>query len=162
MGHLVLQSCRIYGTCQSSWLQPTSSAQGYDATNENRDRQIYIPDFIAANQEDRADNLIHGTKQEMLEQIRRDIRDFKQSSGVDKVIILWTANTERFSEIIPGMNDTADHLLQSIRRNESEISPSTLFAVASILEGVRFSKYMSGMAIFRGWVNVWRNMKIFP
>ena len=97
---------------------------------------IYIPDFIAANQEARADNVLTGTKQMMMEQVRRDIRDFKESSGVEKIIILWTANTERFSDVQAGLNDTADTLLNSIRNNEPEISPSTLFAVASILEGV--------------------------
>lgn len=35
---------------------------------------IYDPDFIAANQFDRADNLIEGTKFEQYEQIRKDIR----------------------------------------------------------------------------------------
>jgi myo-inositol-1-phosphate synthase len=102
---------------------------------------IYIPDFIAANQAERADNVISGTKSEMVEKIRADIRDFKQKSGVDKVIVLWTANTERFADIIPGMNDTADNLLASIEKGEPEISPSTLFAVASILEG---STYING------------------
>lgn len=97
---------------------------------------IYIPEFIAANQADRADNVLTGTKQEMMTKIREDIREFKKSSSVDKVIVLWTANTERFSEVIPGVNDTAENLFNSIRENESEVSPSTLFAVASILEGV--------------------------
>jgi len=54
------------------------------------------------------------------------------------VIVLWTANTERFCEVRAGLNDSAKVLLESIRRNESEISPSTLFAVASILEGVAY------------------------
>lgn len=49
-----------------------------------------------------------------VEQIRRDIRDFKESSRVDKVIVLWTANTERFCDVVPGLNDTADNLLQAI------------------------------------------------
>lgn len=49
-----------------------------------------------------------------MEQIRRDIRDFKESSGVDKVIVLWTANTERFCDVVPGLNDTADNLLRAI------------------------------------------------
>ena len=35
---------------------------------------IYYPDFIAANQEDRANNLLPGTKAEHLEKIRGDIR----------------------------------------------------------------------------------------
>ena len=48
---------------------------------------IYIPDFIAANQEDRADNVIRGTKKEMLDTIRRDIKEFKNNSGVNKASI---------------------------------------------------------------------------
>ncbi|XP_042297832.1 inositol-3-phosphate synthase 1, partial [Sceloporus undulatus] len=95
---------------------------------------IYIPEFIAANQEERADNVLMGTKAEQVAQIRRDIRDFKNSSGVAKVIVLWTANTERFCDVMPGMNDTAENLLQAIESGR-EVSPSTLFAVASILEG---------------------------
>jgi myo-inositol-1-phosphate synthase len=35
---------------------------------------IYYPDFIAANQNERADNTIGGTKQEQMEHIRNDIR----------------------------------------------------------------------------------------
>lgn len=97
---------------------------------------IYFPDFIAANQADRADNVLQGTKQELLEQIRKDIRDSKEKNKLDKVIVLWTANTERFSEVKPGLNDTAENVLKSIRNNESEVSASTVFAVASILEGV--------------------------
>eukprot|EP00075_Anas_platyrhynchos_P038994 XP_027328247.1 LOW QUALITY PROTEIN: inositol-3-phosphate synthase 1 [Anas platyrhynchos] len=98
---------------------------------------IYIPEFIAANQEERADNVLRGSKAEQVEQIRRDIRDFKESSGVDKVIVLWTANTERFCDVVPGLNDTADNLLRAIERG-LEVSPSTLFAVASILEGCAY------------------------
>nr|CVV42517.1 myo-inositol phosphate synthase [Anguilla anguilla] len=98
---------------------------------------VYYPEFIAANQKDRADNLITGTKAEQLDQIRRDIQDFKQKGGVDKVIVLWTANTERFCDIIPGVNDTAKNLLAAIQTG-AEVSPSTLFAVASILEGCAY------------------------
>jgi myo-inositol-1-phosphate synthase len=56
---------------------------------------IYYPDFIAANQSDRADNLVSGTKWEQLEHIRKDIRDFKAVNGLEKVVVVWSANTER-------------------------------------------------------------------
>jgi myo-inositol-1-phosphate synthase len=52
------------------------------------------------------------------------------------VIVLWTANTERFCDVAKGLNDTAENLLRSINSNEEEVSPSTIFAVASVLEGV--------------------------
>lgn len=96
---------------------------------------IYDPDFIAANQKDRADNLIQGTRFEQYMRIRQDIKDFKASSGVDKIVVLWTANTERFGEIREGLNMTMAQLHESLKRNESEISPSTIFAMASIAEG---------------------------
>lgn len=101
---------------------------------------IYYPDFIAANQEDRADNVVAGTKacNEHVEHIRRDIREFKAANELEKVIVLWTANTERYADIIPGVNDTSDHLLAAIASGHEEVSPSTVFAVASILEGAPF------------------------
>jgi myo-inositol-1-phosphate synthase len=101
---------------------------------------IYYPDFIAANQEDRADNLIPGSKACMahVEQIRKDIRDFKAANGLDKVIVQWTANTERFADILEGVNDTAENLLKAIEAGHEEVSPSTVFAVACILEGAPF------------------------
>jgi myo-inositol-1-phosphate synthase len=52
------------------------------------------------------------------------------------VIVLWTANTERFCDVAKGLNDTTENLLRSINSNEEEVSPSTIFAVASVLEGV--------------------------
>jgi len=99
---------------------------------------VYDPDFIAANQQDRADNLIKGSRQQCMERIRQDIRNFKKDNKLDKVIVIWSANTERFADVIHGINDTADNLLASIKKNHSEVSPSTLFAVASILEGSTF------------------------
>ncbi|KAI0455951.1 myo-inositol-phosphate synthase [Xylaria acuta] len=101
---------------------------------------IYYPDFIAANQEDRADNLIPGNKACMahVEKIRQDIRDFKAQNNLDKVIVQWTANTERYADILPGVNDTADNLLKAIENGHEEVSPSTVFAVACILENAPF------------------------
>lgn len=100
---------------------------------------VYYPDFIASNQEERADNLVPGMdKSEHLNVIRRNIREFKLKNDLDRVIVLWTATTERFSEVIPGVNDTADNLRNAIEKSHPEVSPSTLFAVASILEGAPY------------------------
>ncbi|PNF41108.1 Inositol-3-phosphate synthase 1-B [Cryptotermes secundus] len=99
---------------------------------------IYFPDFIAANQASRADNVISGTKWEQMEQIRKDIRDFKDFHKLDQVIVLWTANTERFCDVLSGLNTTAEDLLAAIKANAKEVSPSTLFAVSCILEGTTY------------------------
>ena len=99
---------------------------------------IYDPKFIAANQEARADHCITGTKQQQMEQIKADIADFKETSGVDSVVVLWTANTERYGEIANRLNDTEQTLRASIQNNEPEVSPSTLYALACVDSGVPF------------------------
>jgi myo-inositol-1-phosphate synthase len=52
--------------------------------------------------------------------------------------VLWTANTERYSQLAEGLNDTAANLLASIKADEAEIAPSTIYATACVLEGVPF------------------------
>uniref|UniRef100_A0AC35TX32 Inositol-3-phosphate synthase n=1 Tax=Rhabditophanes sp. KR3021 TaxID=114890 RepID=A0AC35TX32_9BILA len=102
---------------------------------------IYYADFIATNQEQRADNVIPGDetqKQKHLEAIRKDIRDFKQANELETVIVLWTANTERFTDVKCGFNMTAEEVMESIKNGAAEISPSNIFAVASILEGAHY------------------------
>lgn len=121
----------------------------------------YFPDFIAANQGDRADNVLTGSKQDQLEQLRKDIRDFKRKNGLDKVIVLWTANTERFACVEEGINDTAEALQESIERGEAEISASTVFAVASILEGCTFINGSPQNTFVPGVIDLARRHKVF-
>lgn len=94
--------------------------------------------FVAPNQKDRADNILTGTRKELIEQVRAQIRNFKSVNQLEKLIILWSANTERYMEIDPKIHGTEEALLAAIDRNESELAPSLLFAVASVLEGVPF------------------------
>ncbi|CAA7401025.1 unnamed protein product [Spirodela intermedia] len=99
---------------------------------------IYDPDFIAANQGSRAVNILGGTKKEQVERIIRDIREFREREEVEKVVVLWTANTERYSNVAVGLNDTRENLMAALERGEQEISPSTLYSIACVLEGVPF------------------------
>ena len=96
-------------------------------------KSIYYPDFIAANQEDRADNILESkSKLEHLDHLRKDIATFKKENNLNNVIILWTANTERFSLDLPEVNDTYENLMKSIKDNHPEVSPSTIFALAAM------------------------------
>lgn len=100
---------------------------------------IHYPGFMAANQEERADHVIPGSdKGTHLNTIRQDISDFKRQNHLDSVVVIWTATTERYSRVIPGINDTADNLMAAVESSHEEISPSTVFAVASILEGAPY------------------------
>ncbi|TMW80702.1 hypothetical protein EJD97_016462, partial [Solanum chilense] len=62
---------------------------------------IYDPDFIAANQGSRANNVIKGTKKEQVDQIIKDIRDLRKTTR-------WT---RWWSCGLPTLKDTAVWLL---------------------------------------------------
>jgi myo-inositol-1-phosphate synthase len=87
---------------------------------------VLNPDFIAANQEDRADNVVKGTNQELIDKLRADIRAMKEK--VDKVLVLWTANTEMF--LLPEINSIDD--LELRIKNNTPLPASVLYCVAAL------------------------------
>ena len=93
---------------------------------------ILNQDYIAANQADRVDNIFTGTNKESISKIRKDIQDMKKR--VDKVIVLWTANTEMF--MLPEIKDINDLKLK-IEQNV-EMPASVLFCVSAIEEQVLY------------------------
>ncbi|XP_026496035.2 inositol-3-phosphate synthase [Vanessa tameamea] len=122
---------------------------------------IYDPDFIAANQADRAVNLIKGTRYEQYLQIRADIKDLRDKNKLDRVIVLWTANTERFCEVTKGVHDTSENLERALRHNNLEISPSTIFALAAIDEGCCYINGSPQNTIVDGVVERAEKMGVF-
>lgn len=91
------------------------------------------PDYIAANQANRADNVMIGTNRELIDTIKGHIREMKARTG-GKVIVLWTANTEMF--LLPEIN-TIDDLLTRIEVNQP-LPASVLYCVACIEEQVLY------------------------
>ena len=99
---------------------------------------IFDPSFVAANQAARADNVLRGSKAEAVAAIRADIRAFRAEHKLDAVVVLWTANTERYCEASAGVHDTEANLRAAVAAGVSEVSPSTLFGLACVDEGVPF------------------------
>jgi myo-inositol-1-phosphate synthase len=95
-------------------------------------KAAFNPEFIAANQSDRVDNVLEGTNEEVIETIREDIRRFKERN--DKVIVLWTANTEMF--LLPEL-ETIEDVDKAIKDNIS-LPASVLYCVAAIKEQVLY------------------------
>jgi Myo-inositol-1-phosphate synthase len=122
---------------------------------------VYRPDFIAANQSDRADNCILGTAEQQMMNVRQDIRDFKEKNNLDKIVVLWTANTERFCDVKLGVHDTAENILEAVRQNESEISASTIYALASILEGCAYINGSPQNTFVPGVIQLAEQHKVF-
>ena len=52
-----------------------------------------------------------------------ELREFKEKNGLEKVVVFWTANAERYCEVAE-YHKTADALLEPIKKGEKEISPS--------------------------------------
>lgn len=96
----------------------------------------YDPAFIAKNQAPRATNVIASThKREQLDALRADIRAFKEKHELEFVVVVWTGNSEKYAAETEDVHGSAEALLAAIDGSHKEISPSTLYAVAAVLEG---------------------------
>ncbi len=77
-------------------------------------------------------------KMELAEQLRDDIRDFKKSSGADRLVMIWCGSTETF--IRPGQaHKSIEAFEKGLRANETSIAPSMIYAYAALKEGVPFA-----------------------
>ena len=99
-------------------------------------KSVYYEDFVAKNQKERANNIIESkSKLYNLKQIKSDIISFKIKHNLDKVVIMWTASTERFNK---GEWKNWYDLEKAIYDNDPEVSPSIIFAVAAIMTNCIF------------------------
>jgi myo-inositol-1-phosphate synthase len=77
-------------------------------------------------------------KRDLAEQIRQDIRDFKKSSGADRLVMVWCGSTEIF--IRPGRaHETLASFEKAMESNDETIAPSMLYAYAAIMEGIAYA-----------------------
>ena len=78
------------------------------------------------------------TKRDRAEQLREDIRQFKKTSGVARVVIIWAASTEIF--LAPGpAHQTLAAFEKAMEQNDPAIAPSMLYAYAALMENVPFA-----------------------
>lgn len=77
-------------------------------------------------------------KKDLAEQLRADIRNFKESNGCSRIVMIWAASTEVF--LRPGaVHETMDAFERAMEANDDSIAPSMLYAYAAIMEGVPFA-----------------------
>lgn len=77
------------------------------------------------------------TKYELMEQLREDIRYFKELNKLERVVVIWCGSTEIF--IRPGeIHQTIESFKKGMKENHVDISPSMLYAWAAVSEGVPF------------------------
>ncbi|MDE5842885.1 MAG: inositol-3-phosphate synthase [Muribaculaceae bacterium] len=79
------------------------------------------------------------TRWEMVEQIREDIRKFKEETGVERVVVLWAASTEVYVPVNEKVHYKLEDLEKAMKDNDTEnIAPSMCYAYAALKEGAPF------------------------
>jgi len=78
------------------------------------------------------------TKREIAEQVRADIRAFKDAHHLDRLVMVWCGSTEIF------MTPTAAHqsiaaFEQAMESNADEIASSMVYAYAALKEGIPYA-----------------------
>ncbi len=77
------------------------------------------------------------TKWELAEQLRQDIRDFKQANHCSRLVVIWAASTEAY--MAEGeAHKTLAAFEAAMKADAATISPSMCYAYAALSEGVPF------------------------
>ncbi len=77
-------------------------------------------------------------KLELGEQVREDIRRFREEHGCDRLVMIWCGSTEIFLEAGPA-HRTLEAFEDAMRNSERAIAPSMVYAWAALKEGVPYA-----------------------
>ncbi|MDX1568724.1 MAG: inositol-3-phosphate synthase, partial [Longimicrobiales bacterium] len=77
-------------------------------------------------------------KRELAEQIRQDIRDFKEKHGCDRLVMIWCGSTEVFLRA-GSAHESLEAFEKAMEENDESIAPSMLYAYAAVMEGVPYA-----------------------
>lgn len=79
------------------------------------------------------------TRWEMVENLRKDIRDFKAEKGLDRVVVLWAASTEVYVPVNEEVHYHLADLEKAMKADDKEhVAPSMCYAYAALKEGAPF------------------------
>jgi myo-inositol-1-phosphate synthase len=78
------------------------------------------------------------TKRDLAEQLRADIRSFKEENGCARLVMVWCGSTEIY--VRPSaVHETIESFEKGMDDNHADIAPSQLYAYAAIMEGVPYA-----------------------
>jgi len=78
------------------------------------------------------------TKRDLAEQLRADIRRFKEENGCDRLVMVWCGSTEVYVRA-GAVHETIEAFEKGMEDNDADIAPSQLYAYAAIMEGVPYA-----------------------
>ena len=79
-----------------------------------------------------------GSKMDHAEMVMDDIRRFKQTTGVSRMIMIWCASTEVFRQPA-AVHATLKDFECGLQKSDPEISPSQIYAYAALKAGVPYA-----------------------
>jgi myo-inositol-1-phosphate synthase len=77
-------------------------------------------------------------KRDLAEQVRQDIRNFKKSSGADRLVMMWCGSTEVFLQPT-AVHESIESFEKGLENDDEAIAPSQIYAYAALMEGVPFA-----------------------
>ncbi|WP_033564456.1 inositol-3-phosphate synthase [Sphingobacterium sp. SYP-B4668] len=77
------------------------------------------------------------TRRELADAARRDIREFKEQNGLDRIVIVWCGSTERYIETNDAFSTLAK-LEEAFDNDDKRIPPSMIYCYAALMEGVPY------------------------
>ena len=76
---------------------------------------------------------------DMMEQVREDIRSFKEKNGCARIVVLWAASTEIYVPVDEKVHYKLSDLEAAMKADDREhIAPSMCYAYAALVEGAPF------------------------
>ncbi|MBD3336551.1 MAG: inositol-3-phosphate synthase [Candidatus Eisenbacteria bacterium] len=75
---------------------------------------------------------------ELAEQLRDDIRSFKEKNGLDRAVMIWCGSTEIFMQR-GAVHASLDAFEEGLKRDDPDIAPSMVYAYAAIREGIPYA-----------------------
>ena len=79
-----------------------------------------------------------GSKMDYAEAVMDDIRQFRQTSGVSRMVMIWCGSTEVYHEARP-VHATLKDFECGLKHNDPEISPSQIYAYAALKLGIPYA-----------------------
>jgi myo-inositol-1-phosphate synthase len=97
---------------------------------------------------------------ELAEQVKEDIRRFKQEKNIDRLVMVWCGSTEVYMEQKP-VHQSIKAFEEGLKKNDPDISPSMVYAYAAISEGIPYANGAPNLsADFPAMVELARELRV--
>ncbi|NIP79665.1 MAG: inositol-3-phosphate synthase [Gemmatimonadetes bacterium] len=85
-------------------------------------------------------------KRELGEQLRADIRRFREENGCDRLVMVWCGSTEIFLETGPA-HESLEAFEAAMEADDPAIAPSMVYAWAALREGVPYANGAPNLSV---------------